>query len=140
MTTRKVIVVDGANIAYVERSQEGKPKVSNLTAVAKALQEEGFEPVIIVDASLRYDVDDPDQLEALIDAQRVRQAPSGTDADYFVLETAADYDALVVTNDEYQAYRDRYSWIKDRRVPVMIVNGEVELYAPRLHTGEGQTG
>lgn len=133
MATRKVIVVDGANVAYVERSHDGKPKVSNLTAVYHALEREGFDPIVIVDASLRYDVDDPDQLEALIDGQRVRQAPSGTDADYFVLEFAGDHDAFVVTNDNYEAYRDRYPWIEDRRVPVMIVQGEVELYAPKLH-------
>ena len=44
-----VAVVDGANIAYIEESQEGKPKVSNLVAVRKALQEKGIEPIVIVD-------------------------------------------------------------------------------------------
>ena len=35
-------VVYGANIAYIEESQEGKPKVSNLIAVRKGLTEKGF--------------------------------------------------------------------------------------------------
>jgi len=44
-----VAVVDGVNIAYIEESQDRKPKDSNLVAVRKALQEKGIEPIVIVD-------------------------------------------------------------------------------------------
>lgn len=125
----KVAVVDGANIAYAELSAEGQPKVSNLLAVRHKLRELGYEPIIIVDATLRHEIDDPDQLEALIDDQVVRQAPASTDADYFVLETAHEHDgALVVSNDTFQEYRDAYPALAERRVPLMIIWGEVQLY------------
>jgi hypothetical protein len=132
VTPGKAVVVDGANVAYAELSKEGQPKISNIVAVRRALQEKGYDCVIVVDASLRHEIDDPDQLEGLVDQQAVQQAPAGTDADYFVLETAEELDAQVVSNDEFRGYRDRFPWIERRRVPLMLVNGEVELYEPDL--------
>lgn len=127
-----VIVVDGTNVAYEEFSHDGKPKVANLVAVRKTLERDGFDPIIIIDASLRYDIDDPDQLEGLLDDQRVRQVPAGTDADYFVLTTAQRENAQVVSNDQYNGYQDQYGWIEERRIPFMIVRGEVEFYRPDM--------
>lgn len=128
MPKTTVAVVDGANVAFIERSQNGDPKVSNLIAVRKALQEKGFDPIIIVDAALVHKVDDPDQLEAMIDDQVVRQAPAGTDADFFVIKVAENEDGWIVSNDRYKDFLDDHPWINERRIPLMIVRGEVELY------------
>jgi hypothetical protein len=136
MAKKSVIVVDGANVAYIEESKEGEPKVSNLVAVRKDLEARGYEPVIIVDASLRHQVDDPDQLEALMDDQKIHQAPAGTDADYFILQFAEQKDALVVSNDEFEQYQDQFPWIEQRRVPLMIVHGDVQLYGSDLEEHE----
>jgi hypothetical protein len=125
---KKTVVIDGANVAYEERSAGGKPKLSNLLKVRRELEERGFEPVIIVDASLKYDIDDQEQLETLIQSQQVRQVPAGTDADFFIIQFAHELDALMVTNDRYRDYADRYPWIPERRLPYMIVKGEVVLY------------
>lgn len=130
--SRQMIVVDGANAAYAEKTDDGKPKVSNLIALYDKLEEEGYAPLIIVDASLVYEVDDPDQMEGLLDKQKLRQAPAETDADYFVLRTAKDHDAQIVTNDQYEEYQDEYD-IEERRIPFMIVDGEVELYWPEVN-------
>ena len=125
---RDVIVIDGANVAYEEKSGGGKPKLSNLLKVRRELEERGFETLIVVDASLKYDIDDQQQLEKLIESQQVRQVPAGTDADFFILDIADRCDARIVTNDQYRDYKDRYPWIPERRLPYMIVNGEVHLY------------
>ena len=140
MAKKKTIVVDGANLAYEETTGDGKPKVSNLVAARQALQERGYTPIIIVDAALRHEIDDPDQLEALFDAQAVRQAPAGTDADFFVLKTADNEGARVVSNDRYDPYQQKFPWIRDRRVPFMIVRGEVEFYKDVLSDGAGESG
>ncbi len=126
--SREVVVIDGANVAYEERSAGGKPKLSNLLKVRGELEERGFEAVILVDASLKYDIDDQTQLEAMIQSQQVRQVPAGTDADYFIIQLAEQLNARVVTNDRYKDYTDRYPWITDHRLPYMIVKGEVVLY------------
>ena len=125
---RGVVIIDGANVAYEERSAGGKPKLSNLLKVKRELEERGFEAVVIVDASLKYDIDDQAQLEILIKQQQVRQVPAGTDADYFIIQFADQLDALVVTNDRYKDYAGQYPWIAERRLPYMIVKGEVVLY------------
>jgi hypothetical protein len=129
---RPSIVVDGANVAYAEKSHQGDPKVSNLVAMRSVLTAKGYDPLIIVDASLVYEVDDKEQLEALLDEQVIRQAPADTDADYFVLAMANELDAKIVSNDRFEAYRDQYGDVDERRVPFMIVDGNVELYGPAL--------
>lgn len=132
MAKRDVVVVDGSNVAFGEQTKQGKPQVSNLVAVRKELEQRGYEPVVIVDASLRHQIDDPDQLESLLEKQQVRQAPAGTDADFFVLQTADELEGKVVSNDTFEPYQDRFPWISDRRVPLMIVKGKVELYEQML--------
>ena len=87
---KRIAVVDGANIAYAERSEKGDSKISNLLAVRAILEQKGYETVMIVDASLLYEIDDRPQLEALIDNQAIRQAPAKTDSDYFVIEVAEE--------------------------------------------------
>ena len=126
------IVVDGSNVAFEEFSKGGTPKVSNLVAVRKHLEERGFHPMITVDASLKHQVDDPDQLAALIISERIHQVPAGTDADYWVLETAQRIDGLVVSNDRFLPYQDSYPWIEERRIPFIIIEGLVQLYEPAI--------
>lgn len=123
-----IIVVDGANVAWSEQTKDGKPKVSNIVIMRRALEEEGYDPIIIIDASLRHDVDDANQLEGLIDGQHVRQSPAGTEADYFLLMTADQQNSMVVSNDTFESYRDDYKWIWERRMPYMIVEGKVQLH------------
>ena len=125
---KRTVVIDGANVAYEERSGGGKPKLSNLLKVRREMEERGCEAVIIVDASLKYDIDDQEQLETLIRSQQIRQVPAGTDADFFIIQFAHELDALMVTNDRYKDYSDRYPWIPERRLPYMIIKGEVHLY------------
>lgn len=128
----KKIIVDGSNVAYLERSSNGDPKIGNIVAVRKALTSKGYDPIIVVDANLRYEIDDQHQLEALLDRQEIRQAPADTDADYFVLELADRYDSQVVSNDQYERYAEHYPWVEERRVPLMIIEGQVEFYGPKL--------
>jgi hypothetical protein len=136
MTANQMVLVDGANIAYAERTKDDKPKMSNIIALCKTLRDKGFKPLVIVDASFRYEVDDPDQLEALLDDQELRQSPAGTEADYFLLETSEETGAVIVSNDTFTDFRDQFDWIENRRVPVMIINGEVILYEENLEDRE----
>jgi hypothetical protein len=127
---KKVIVVDAANVAFEERSKDGKPKLANILAVRRELEKRGYEPIFIADASLWHDIDDRDQFDALVEQQKIRQAPAQTEADYFILEVASDHKALVVSNDQFKPYHESHPWIADRRLPFMIVDGSVELYEP----------
>lgn len=142
---QKNAVIDGANVAHEETTQDGKPKLSNILAVREKLAALGYHTIVIVDAALYHSIDEPAHLNALIEKQVIRQAPAGTDADYFVLRTAADEHAIVVSNDRYKPYQQRFPWIRDRRQAFMIVEGDVELYEnldplePKDAKGHSQT-
>lgn len=136
----ETLIIDGSNVAHEVPSEKGQPRVSNIVAMVRKVRELGYGPIVIVDASLRHEVDDPDQLEALMDQARVLQAPAGTDADFFILQSADQEGARIVSNDRFRDHVDRFPWVKERRVPYMLVRGEVQLYEPKLPpqaTGDG---
>ena len=123
--TKKVVLVDGSNVAH---STEGeKPLVANLLAVRDKLKEEGFDPIIMADAALRHQIDDPRVFEDMIESGSVRQAPAGTDADYFILSFARELDADIVSNDRFKDRVKQFPEARDRVIRFMIVNDEVVL-------------
>lgn len=125
---RPAVVVDGANIAYLLKSKDGDARLEGVMLVRKELEKRGYRPIIIVDAALRYHVSDQKQFDQLAEKGTILTAPAGTDADYFVLRTAQLEDAYIVTDDQYREYRGEFPMIEERRIPVMIVDGHVELY------------
>jgi hypothetical protein len=123
--SKPIVLVDGSNVAH---STEGeKAQLANIVAVREKMTEEGFEPIVVVDAALRHQIDDRSGYEQMVESGIVRQAPAGTDADYFILSFARELDARIVSNDRY---RDRLSAFPDaseRLIRYMIVEGEVVL-------------
>lgn len=128
-------VIDGANVALQERSREGKGKVSSLIRLRQVLKDKGYRTIIIADASLRYEIDDRDQYDNLERQGVIYQSPAGTEADYFVLRTSEIEDAVVISNDRYDKYQAQFPWIRDRRIPFMIVDGNVILHCPEVDEG-----
>jgi hypothetical protein len=119
----KTVLIDGSNVAY---STEGeKPLLANIIAVRDRLLEEGHEPIVVVDAALRHSIDDETGYEQLVDDGTIKQAPAGTDADYFILTFAEELDASIVSNDRFRDRIQAYPTAKKRLVKFMIVNGEV---------------
>src|SRR5512138_3511545 len=94
-----VVLVDGSNVAH---SSEGdRPELANIVAVCDKLREEGYDPVVVVDAALRHQIDDRAGYERMVDGGMIRQAPAGTDADYFILSFARELEASIVSNDRF---------------------------------------
>ena len=122
---KKVVLVDGSNVAH---STEGdKPLVANLLAVRDKLKEEGFDPIIMADAALRHQIDDQKVYEDMIESGSVRQAPAGTDADYFILSFARELGADIVSNDRFRDRIKQFPEARERVIRYMIVNDEVVL-------------
>lgn len=122
---RTVVVVDGSNVAH---SSEGERVwLSNIVAVCDKLRGEGYEPLVLADAALRHQIDDRPGYERMVEAGEIRQAPAGTDADYFILAFARELDASIVSNDRF---RDRLKGFPDatsRLIKYMVLKGEVVL-------------
>lgn len=123
--TTNVVLVDGSNVAH---STEGEaPQVANLIAIRDKLTAEGFQPIIVADAALRHQIDDAKTYEQLIDDGLVRQAPAGTDADYFILSFARELNAGIVSNDRFRDRLKEFPDARERVIRYMIVNQEVVL-------------
>lgn len=87
----KIVIVDASNVAH---STEGeKPRLANILLIRDKIREEGFEPVLVADAALRHQIDDEQGYERMVDAGEIKQAPAGTDADYFILSFARELSA-----------------------------------------------
>jgi hypothetical protein len=130
-----IVLVDGSNVAY---SIEGEPPhVANIIAVRDKLREEGFEPIIVADAALRHQIDDQARYEKLIEDGQVRQAPAGTDADYFILSFARELDAGIVSNDRFRDRIKQFPEARERVIRFMIVQDEVVLER-RTHRRHGE--
>jgi Zc3h12a-like Ribonuclease NYN domain len=73
----------------------------------------------------------------MIDEGMVRQAPAGTDADYFILSFARELNASVVSNDRFRDRIKQFPEIRDRVIRYMIVQDEVVLER-RTHRRPGE--
>ena len=121
----RTVIIDGSNVAH---SSEGDAaQLENIELVRRKLAADGFETVVLVDAALRHQIDRPDDFEQLVENGVIRQAPAGTDADYFILAFARELDADVVSNDRFRDRQEAFPETRDRMIRYMIVNGEVVL-------------
>ncbi|HSQ29102.1 MAG TPA: hypothetical protein VLN49_04590 [Gemmatimonadaceae bacterium] len=123
--TSNVVLVDGSNVAH---STEGEQAlVANLLAIRDKLCEEGLEPIIVADAALRHQIDDSERYEQLVEQGHVRQAPAGTDADYFILSFARELNASIVSNDRFRDRIKEFPEVRERVIRFMILQDEVVL-------------
>jgi hypothetical protein len=119
----KVVIVDGSNVAHAGDGEKASLHAINL--VCEKLVEEGYEPVIVVDAALRHQIDDKQGYEEMVEVGNIKQAPAGTDADYFILSFARELDASVVSNDRFRDREKAFPEARERVIRFMIVNDEV---------------
>jgi hypothetical protein len=117
-----LVLVDGSNVAH---ASEGEALLDNIRVVCAKLREEGYEPVVVADAALRHQIDDRVAYERLVDDGSIKQAPAGTDADYFILSFARELDASIVSNDRFRDRQKAFPDAAKRLIRYMVVKGEV---------------
>ena len=120
---RPVALVDGSNVAH--STEGGEPRLANIVLVCRKLDDEGYDPIVVADAALRHQIDDKRGYEKRIDEGRIRQAPAGTDADYFILSFARELEAFIVSNDRFRDRADAFPEALDRMIRYMILEDEV---------------
>lgn len=119
----KTVIIDASNVAH---SSEGeKAQLGNIRVIRDKLIEEGYAPLIVADAALRHQIDDENGFEQMVETGEIRQAPAGTDADFFILSFARELDATVVSNDRFKDRAQAFPEVRERVIRYMIINGEV---------------
>ena len=96
------------------------------------LRDKGFNDILtIVDASLKYQIEDKSILDEMKRKERIKESPARTDADNFIIKYAKDNNAFIITNDTFKKdWKDKDEWVKENidrhRMPFMISDGVVE--------------
>jgi hypothetical protein len=119
----RTAIVDGSNVAHF--GEGGEARLGNIRLVCRKLIDQGYEPLVLVDAALRHQIDDRDGYEGLVEAGKIRQAPAGTDADYFILSFARELGASVVSNDRFKDRLEAFPEARESVIRYMIVADEV---------------
>lgn len=119
------VIVDASNVAH--STEKNSARLTNVRLVRDHLTDDGMTPILVADAALRHQIDDPEGYEALVKAGEIQQAPAGTDADYFILTFARELDAAVLSNDRFKDRIAHFPEVKNRIIRYMIVAGEVVL-------------
>ena len=119
------MIVDASNVAH--STEKPSARLANVKLVRDRLTEDGLTPILVADAALRHQIDDAGGYEELVKAGEIKQAPAGTDADYFILSFARELDAAVLSNDRFKDRIASFPEVKDRIIRYMIVAGEVVL-------------
>jgi hypothetical protein len=122
---RKLALVDGSNVAHASEGEIAR--LANVVLVRRRLLEEGYNPIIVADAALRHQIDDSSGYEELVTLGLVKQAPAGTDADYFILSFARELNAWIVSNDRFKDHLKSFPELRRRIVRYVIVADEVVL-------------
>jgi len=110
---RKIVIVDGNNVAY-HLSPNGKPQVKNLLLAQRSLVNGGYKPIFVISAALVHNIDNPDALKTLMASLQVVRAPRGTNDDQKILQIAQERNADIISNDRFLDWMDRYPWVSDR--------------------------
>ena len=116
-------LVDGSNVAHSSEGEQAR--LRNIVLVVQKLVEEGYDPIVVADATLRHQIDDKEGYERRVEEGKIRQAPAGTDADYFILSFARELDAAIVSNDRFRDRAEAFPEARERMIRYMIVEDEV---------------
>jgi hypothetical protein len=120
-----VAVVDASNVANSAPSAQAR--LEYLLLVTTALEAAGLVPVLVADAGLARRIDDREAYLQLVGQGAIRVAPADSEADALILQLARELDAVVVSNDRFREWQDRYPAEAARRVGFRVRNGVAEL-------------
>ncbi len=122
------IIVDGSNVAW-EIPEKGRANLNNLDLAIKTLKNKGFKDiVIVVDAALRYQVQNKDQFDKLVKEGKLKVMPAKVNGDQFILRLSDERNAFILSNDLFKEFREEFTNIDDKRVPYTILDGILYLH------------
>ncbi|WP_439108035.1 NYN domain-containing protein [Congregibacter sp.] len=122
-------ILDGTNITLLHGP--GRPELRYVLALSQHLGERGASVSCIFDANTAYLISDArDEQRACFDklvteepwSGNFRLAPSGTQADPWILEQAKHEGADVISNDRFKDRAKKNRWIWKRRHGLHVAN------------------
>ena len=124
--SRPLILIDGSNVMHW---QDNTPSLLPLLQTIDELRQRGFTPSVVFDANAGYKLmgkymhhDDLARLLTLPHDQ-VLVVPKGMPADPYLLTTARDLGASIVSNDRYRDWAEEYPEFSE---PQRLIKGGVK--------------
>lgn len=117
------ILVDGSNVMHWA---DNTAKLAPVKRVVDHLKALGFVPGIVFDANAGWKLEgrylhDGDFAQRLkVEKRQVMVVPKGTQADPFLLETAQEFGARIVTNDRFRDWAEAHPEVKE---PGFLIRG-----------------
>lgn len=120
-------IIDGSNVAF-DNVPRGQPaRYRNIILTLEHFKKKSFNCRVIVDASLRWRIDDQESFNKALDEKRVHQAPSGIPADQYILKLALLHPtSKIISNDDFRIWldKDQFKLIKRDRLSKFKIDGE----------------
>ena len=117
------ILIDGSNVMHW---QDNTPQIETVVRVVNEVKSLGYVPGVVFDANAgwklmgRY-LHDGDFARLLdLKTDQVLVVPKGTQADPYLLETAREFGARIVTNDRFRDWADAHPEVKE---PGFLIRG-----------------
>ena len=134
---RNPILIDGSNVMHW---QDNTPQLAPLLSLIANLQARGFSPGVVFDANAGWKLFDRFMDERAfaqvlsLPADQVLVVPKGTQADAYILETAREFQAKIVTNDRYRDWVGSYPEVADPEFLIWggVKDGNLWLKSPDL--------
>ncbi|MCU0905270.1 MAG: hypothetical protein MUE83_15600 [Tabrizicola sp.] len=117
------VLVDGSNVMH---RQDNQPALSPLTGVILRLTGLGYVPGLVFDANAGWKLQGRYLRDAEIawllgvEERQVLVVPKGTQADPYLLKTARDFGAKIVTNDRFRDWADQHPEVLE---PGLLIRG-----------------
>jgi hypothetical protein len=120
------VLVDGSNVMHW---QDNTPQLAPVRAVVEELRAQGYVPGVVFDANAgwklmgRY-LHDGDFARLLgLERRQVLVVAKGTPADPFLLQTAREFDARIVTNDRFRDWAEAHPQVRE---PGFLIRGGMQ--------------
>lgn len=107
-----LIVIDGNNIAYIEKN---KPKAEKIIKLYDSLKVKYKKTKVKIFISAKFEHDAPDYLylTKLLNTGVVSKTPARSADDYYCLKYAINHNGYLLTNDQYNDWKKKYPELKE---------------------------
>jgi hypothetical protein len=128
--TRKnqlLAIVDVSNVTREELDEHGHAKLASLKNLFDKLDASGVKTIAIADASLQGQIDDETAFRDYCRRGLIKQSPSRTEADGWILELASEIEAYIISRDTFRERIEKFPALRLRLVSFMVFDGSVML-------------
>ncbi|MHA1372117.1 MAG: NYN domain-containing protein [Promethearchaeota archaeon] len=125
-----LILVDGSNVAHSIKNSKSQPRIHNLEVLIEFLEKKksvlDISYEILTDPSLYHQIDNKERLNQLIHDRKIKQCPSRTRADDFIISyyNEEPETTIIISNDNFtsEGFSPKHPWSLCK---FMFINGRI---------------